>query len=218
VTGPPIREGVKFDAAGLGGQAVLGALFRTVRFERQGAEHFQPHQAGAGCIFTLWHGRLLAPAYLHRNEDLATLVSRSADGEYLTRLLLRWNYVAVRGSSSAGGMASVRELVRHARGGRSLVITPDGPRGPRQAMKDGPLYLARLSGLPIIPVSAVASRAWWIEGWDRFMVPQPFSTVRVRYAPPFHVARDADGAEIARRGKALEAVLNRLTEELDRDG
>jgi lysophospholipid acyltransferase (LPLAT)-like uncharacterized protein len=211
-----MREGARYHAAGLAGQGALGALFRTVRFVREGEAHFRPHQDGAGCIFTLWHGRLLAPAYLHRNEDLATLVSRSADGEYLTRLLMRWNYVAVRGSSSAGGTASVREMVRHARGGRSLVITPDGPRGPRQQMKDGPLYLARLSGLPIIPVSAVASRAWWVEGWDRFMVPQPFSTVHVRYAPAFHVARDADAAEIAARARALEAVLNDLTEALDR--
>jgi lysophospholipid acyltransferase (LPLAT)-like uncharacterized protein len=212
------RSGTRFSLAGVVSEAAFGGLFGTVRFEREGAEHFQPLQAGRGCIFVLWHGRLLAPAYLHRNEDLATLVSRSSDGEYLTRLLLRWRYVAVRGSSSAGGLASVRELVRHGRGGRSLVITPDGPRGPRQVMKEGPLYVARLSGLPIIPVSAAADRAWWIEGWDRFMVPRPFSRVRVLYGAPFHVAADADAAEIGDRARALEGVLNELTERVDRGG
>jgi lysophospholipid acyltransferase (LPLAT)-like uncharacterized protein len=210
-----MRSGVRYAIAGAAAHAMLGALFATVRFEREGAQHYRTLLEGEGCIFVLWHGRLLPLAYLHRHEGHATLVSRSADGEYLSRLLQRWGYLPVRGSSSSGGGAAVRAMARQARGGRSLVVTPDGPRGPRERMKDGALYLARLSGLPIVPVSAAADRSWWVHGWDRFLVPQPGTRIRVRYAPPFHVARDADAAEIGRRAVELEQILRALTQRLD---
>lgn len=210
-----MRRGLRYRAGGAGAFVALSALFRTVTFVRENPEHYLPHARGAGCMFVLWHGRLLAPAYLHRNERLATLVSRSADGEYLSRLLLHWGYVPVRGSSSRGGMAAIRELAREARAGRSLVITPDGPRGPREVMKGGPLYVARLSGRPIIPVAAAADRAWWFEGWDRFLVPKPFSRVLVKYGEPFFVPHDADAAELDRRAAALSSVLALLMRDVD---
>jgi lysophospholipid acyltransferase (LPLAT)-like uncharacterized protein len=166
-------------------------------------------------MFVLWHGRLLAPAYLHRHEQLATLVSRSADGEYLSRLLVHWGYLPVRGSSSRGGMAAVRELAREARSGRSLVITPDGPRGPREVMKHGPLYVARLSGRPIIPVAAAADRGWWFEGWDRFLVPKPFARVLVKYGEPFYVPRAADAAVLERCASDLTSTLGGLMRAVD---
>jgi lysophospholipid acyltransferase (LPLAT)-like uncharacterized protein len=209
------RHGLRYAAGGLASYATLSALFRTVRFERDGADHYLPHARGDGCMFVLWHGRLLAPAYLHRHEQLATLVSRSADGEYLSRLLLHWGYVPVRGSSSRGGMAAVRELAREARSGRSLVITPDGPRGPREVMKNGPLYVARLSGRPIIPVAAAADRGWWFEGWDHFLVPKPFSRVLVKYGEPFYVPRAADAMALERLATDLTSILSGLMRAVD---
>jgi lysophospholipid acyltransferase (LPLAT)-like uncharacterized protein len=210
------RRGARFSIAGRVAHAALSTLLHTVRVTRIGADHYRPLVAGKGCIFVLWHGRLLVPAYLHRHEGHATLVSRSADGEYLSRLLVHWGYYPVRGSSSRGGMAAVRELTRAARLRRSLVITPDGPRGPREVLKDGPLYVARLSGLPIVPVAASARRAWWVEGWDRFQVPQPFSRVVIEYGEPFDVEPDADAAQLGARRDALQAVLEELVQRVDR--
>jgi hypothetical protein len=129
----------------------------------------------------------------------------------------RWGYHAARGSSSRGGSEALRELVKAARHGASLAFTPDGPRGPRQKLKRGVLTAAQLSGLPIQPMSGAATRAWWLAGWDRFLVPKPFSTMYLRYGAPVYVPRDANESELNALELHLEATLNGLTEQADAD-
>ncbi|HEX7120458.1 MAG TPA: lysophospholipid acyltransferase family protein [Longimicrobiales bacterium] len=215
-----MRDGLRFRAAGWGGSRVLGAVFRTASFEVvAGGEHFARIRArGEPCIMVVWHGRLLPAVYHHRHQGIAALVSRSADGEYIARVLRRWGYETVRGSSSRGGASAFREMVRLARAGRSIAFTPDGPRGPRQKLKPGALAAAQATGLPVLPVAAGADRGWWIEGWDRFLVPKPFARIRVAYGEPEIVPREADAAEIAALERRLEGELNRLLEVVDGDG
>jgi lysophospholipid acyltransferase (LPLAT)-like uncharacterized protein len=177
----------------------------------------EPTEPPRPFIFALWHGRLLPLTYLHRNEGVSTLISRSSDGEYITRIVERWGYQAIRGSSSRGGGTALREIVKAARAGKSIAVTPDGPRGPRQKLKRGVLTAAQLSGLPLLPVSAAATRAWWFEGWDRFLVPKPFSRLYVRYGNLVHVPRDAGEDELARIEADFERALNTLTEQADAD-
>jgi lysophospholipid acyltransferase (LPLAT)-like uncharacterized protein len=202
--------------AGAFGKHVLDALLATVRFRVLTPE--PPRPARQGVIYTLWHGRLLPLTFLHRDQNIATLISQSSDGEYIARVVERWGYTAMRGSSSRGGSGALREMVKLARSGRSLAITPDGPRGPRQKLKPGVLTLAQLTGQPIVPMSASATRAWWVDArWDRFLVPRPFAIVFVRYADPIYVPRDADTPTMQRIGAQVEAKLIELTEATDRD-
>ena len=203
--------------AGALGKHMLDALLATVRFKIMAAE---PHYdvGDKGVIYTLWHGRLLPLTYYHRNQNIATLISQSSDGEYIARVVERWGYEAIRGSSSRGGGAALREMVKLSRTGRSLAITPDGPRGPRQQLKPGVLTLAQLTGLPMIPMSASATRAWWVDArWDLFLVPKPFSSVFVRYADPVFVPRGASESELAQIGRDVERTLIDLTTATDRD-
>jgi lysophospholipid acyltransferase (LPLAT)-like uncharacterized protein len=204
--------------AGAFGKHLLDALLATVKFRVVSAEPWRGLARGSGVIYTLWHGRLLPLTYYHRNQGIATLISQSADGEYIARVVERWDYTAIRGSSSRGGSGALREMVKLARTRRSLAITPDGPRGPRQKLKAGVLTLAQLTGQPMIPMSASATRAWWVDArWDLFLIPKPFSTVFVRYADPVWVPRDADDQQIAEIGAQVEATLVRLTAETDAD-
>jgi lysophospholipid acyltransferase (LPLAT)-like uncharacterized protein len=203
-------------AARLGGLALDG-LFRTLRYQVEGAPYHEAYTGqGKPVIFALWHGRLLPLGFLHRGQGIVTLISSSADGEYLARLLAHWGYQNVRGSSSRGGSEALRDIVRHIRQGESLAITPDGPRGPKQRMKPGVLLAAQLTGTPIIPTTASASDGWWPGSWDRFLIPKPFSTVHVRYGEPFLVARSADDVEVGRRSTELEHLLNSMTDDVDR--
>jgi lysophospholipid acyltransferase (LPLAT)-like uncharacterized protein len=140
-----------------------------------------------------------------------TLASRSADGEYITRVLHHWGYHVVRGSSSRGGDTALRELVRLARAGRSVAITSDGPRGPRERLKFGVLHMAQLSGAPLVPVGSAASRAWWFESWDRFLVPRPFAKLRVAYGDALFIPRDADSDGLAAAARRIEDAIGRLT-------
>ena len=210
---------VKHRVAGRLGRLAADALLSTVRFRVEGGERFAPFaERREPVIFALWHGRLLPLTYWHRGGRIAALVSRSGDGEYIARLVEGWGYETVRGSSSRGGSEALRDLVRKARNGWSLALTPDGPRGPRQRLQPGVITAAQLTGLPIVPLSAGCARAWWPGSWDRFCVPKPFSTVRVLYGEPVRVPRDADADALAWHGAALEAQLNAMTEEADRDG
>lgn len=196
----------------------MNRLLRTARFEVSGREHIEGLRSeGRACIFILWHGRLLPLGYLHRGEGVVGLISRSDDGEYLSQMLKHWEFVPVRGSSSRGGSAALREVVRHARRGRSIAITPDGPRGPRQKMKPGPIVAAQLSGLPIVPVAAGADRGWWFGGWDRFLIPKPFARIRVEYGEPVEVPRELDPERESELMRVLEEELNRLTRRVDRE-
>ena len=204
--------------AGSAGRRLIDALLGTVHFRVVTAQpHLDILKQGGGVIYTLWHGRLLPLTYFHRRQAIATLISRSGDGEYIARVVERWGYHAARGSSSRGGGAALRELVKAARHGASLAFTPDGPRGPRQQLKRGVLTAAQLSGLPIMPMSGAATRAWWLEGWDRFLVPKPFSTMFVRYGAPVYIPRDATESELSALELQVEATLNELTEHADAD-
>lgn len=211
-----MRSGLRYRIASGAAKLALESLLATVRFEVVGEEHHRQFTVhGRPVIYVLWHGRLLPLTYLHRGQGIAALISRSRDGEYIARLVEHWGYVTVRGSSSRGGSAALRDLVRHARAGRCLAITPDGPRGPRQQLKEGVLVAGQLTGLPLIPTTAAASRAWWVEGWDRFLIPRAFARVRVAYGPPVQVPRDAGEEELAALRRSLEDELNRLTAEVD---
>lgn len=206
----------RFRMADAGGRLLLDPLLATLRFQIRGEEHIeQLRAAGRGFIFVLWHGRLLAPTYYHRHQDIVTIISQSDDGEYIARVVERWGYEVIRGSSSRGGKRALYKLVRAARDGRVLAVTPDGPRGPKQKMKLGPLEIARRASSPLVPLVAASDRAWWFESWDRFLVPQPFATVRVAYGKPHEVPADANQQELERRAEKLECDLNRLLEEAD---
>ena len=203
-------------AAALVGGALLDSLFATVRYNVEGKENYEQFtRAGKPVVFAIWHGRLLPAAHLHRGQGVITLISPSADGEYLARLLGHWGFGNVRGSSSRGGTEALRELVRSVRRGHSLAITPDGPRGPMQKLKPGVLVAAQLAGAPVIPATASANRGWWPGRWDRFLIPKPFASVRVRYAEPYFIPRDAGDAEIEQHAQRVEQILNQMTADID---
>ena len=94
--------------------------------------------------------------------------------------------------------------------GAVLFITPDGPRGPNRELKRGALAAARMTGLPLVPVGVGVTSAWRIRGWDEFLVPKPFSTVRVAYGHPRSVPRHAGQAEMDEMIGSLRSELSQL--------
>ena len=93
-------------------------------------------------------------------------------------------------------------MLRKSRQGH-LVITPDGPRGPRFKFKPGALLLAQMSGRPILPMSYAASHAWLIK-WDRFVIPVPFSRIAIAIGPPVYVPRVNDAASLEQLQAKME--------------
>ena len=119
---------LKFETAGVLGTGLLSALFTTTRARRVGEDHYlRFREEGTPVIFVFWHGQLLPLIHYHRREDIVVLVSEHADGEYIGRVLQRNGFRTVRGSSTRGGHKGLRELIRSARAGHDLALTPDGP-------------------------------------------------------------------------------------------
>jgi lysophospholipid acyltransferase (LPLAT)-like uncharacterized protein len=210
------RHRIALGLAGSFGPLLLRGLYSSLAFEVEGAEH-QEATWGAGepVVFVTWHGRLVPLLYLYRGNDIVTLVSQHRDGEYLARVGRALGYETVRGSSTHGGFPALRELVRKLRAGRSLAITPDGPQGPREKLKPGALQAARMTGAPVIPVMAGTHRAWWFEGWDSFMVPKPFATIRVAIGEPRRVPRECSVRDLEQHAQVLESQLQDLKARVD---
>lgn len=172
-------------------------------WERKG-DHF---------ILAFWHRHLLLMPYAYRGRRISVLVSQSKDGELIARTVARLGIDASRGSSSRGGVAGLRALLRKAEEGWDIAFTPDGPRGPASEVQPGVILAAAASGLPIVPVAIAASRAKRLNSWDRFLVPLPFSSVHFVYGEPLEVPRRGDPAEAAAE---LKKRLNGAEAEAER--
>ena len=122
----------------------------------------------------------------------------------------------VRGSSTRGGVAALRESLRLLKGGGYVAISPDGPRGPRMRVQPGIIGLARLSGVPIVPLTFAVSRRKVARSWDRFVIALPFGRGVFAWGPPLHVSADAGDAAMEDARRTLEERLNALTAEADR--
>jgi lysophospholipid acyltransferase (LPLAT)-like uncharacterized protein len=210
---------IMFESGGVLGAGLLSTLFLTTRAERIGEDHYQRFRAqGKPVIFVFWHGQLLPLIHYHRHEGIVVLVSEHDDGEYISRVIKRNGFRAVRGSSTRGGTKGLRALIREARRGRDLALTPDGPRGPVRVFKPGALAAARVGGLPIIPMAVGVSSGWRLRSWDGFLVPRPLSSIQIEYAPPVHVPRDAGREQLEVLGRSIGETLNAMTNRLNAEG
>ena len=163
-------------------------------------------------IYTIWHRQEVIMTYAQRGRNLVGLVSKSKDGEYMARILMRFGFSFVRGSTTSGGFLSLRSLIKAARAGYSLAITPDGPKGPVFKVQPGAIYLAQKAGIPVIPCASAYTKKKILRSWDKYQFPLPFGRVQVVYGAPFYVAETDD---IPAKAIELENVLNALTAEAE---
>ena len=210
---------LKFEAAGVLGTGLVASLFVTTRVRRVGTDHYERfRRERTPVVFVFWHGQLLPLVHVHRHEGIVVLISEHDDGEYITRVIRRNGFGAVRGSSTRGGTKGLKGLVRAARRGHDLALTPDGPKGPRGVLKPGALAVAQMTGLPIVPLSVGASAGWRFRSWDGFLVPRPFSTITIEYLPPRFVPREADRADIEAMADSIGDEMNEAERRLAEGG
>lgn len=196
--------------------SAFGALYSN--FVRWTARIDRPEPPACGpCVLAMWHGRLMLLDYLRPNgRAMVTLISEHRDGRVISKmasLTTGGKIRTVTGSSSRGGSKAIRQLMRHARAGETIFITPDGPRGPNMTAQRGVIEIARLTGLPILPASASARWRTQRASWDRFIVPYPFTRVAVRWGEPICVSRDADGDALLAQVEATLTACQHAADE-----
>lgn len=183
----------------------LTTRLTIVRGEHRG----RLREANQRFIYAFWHQRQAFFTVSHRGDRMSMLISRSVDGEMIAETIRRCCGVAsVRGSSSRGASDAVRGLIKALRSGLDIGITPDGPKGPKEEIKDGVMYLAQKLGVPILPVTNAQSNRLILKGtWDQFQVPMPFGRSVVVYGEPISVGPLDDlKAKAAELKRSLDAI------------
>lgn len=202
------------------GYPVVRALTSTWTWKVSGAEHVDAiTKAGHHPILALWHGRILAATPYFANRGIVAMASENFDGEWIARLLAKFGYGAARGSSSRGGPAALRQLVRDVKA-HGVAFTLDGPRGPAEVAQPGAVWLAKATGQPLLPFHSEAASSWTLNSWDQTQIPRPFTTVAMAIGQPIYVPRDADDysqdVHLANLSAALEACKKQCAELLCR--
>jgi lysophospholipid acyltransferase (LPLAT)-like uncharacterized protein len=179
-------------------RGLIGLLTATYRIEKViGEEHMAAFiEDGAVCAPAYWHqhhiiGSTLIRSWIARGFKACFLVSGSVDGDVPERVARAWGAEVIRGSANQSGALALRDQQRMMKQGYSIVTTADGPRGPQHEFKPGTVLMARVAGVPIVPIGCAADRAWYLEKrWDRFMIPKPFARIVVAVGEPVPVPRD----------------------------
>ena len=175
------------------------------------------HAANKPFIGAFWHGRLaMMPYAWNRRAPFLMLISGHRDGRIIADAVRHFGIDSIEGSSTEGGPAALRRMVRQLKDGNCIGITPDGPDGPAMRASSGIVAAARLSGAPVIPVTYATSRRRILDTWDRFHLPFPFSRGIFLWGEAIEVPQDADANAMERYRVLIEERLNALTFEADR--
>ncbi len=191
------------------------SLYRlTLRLAIVGEKHRSAVRArGKKPLHAIWHQRMVGGILAHRGQGFVTMASKSDDGEIIATFLALWGFKAARGSSSKDGDLAVLEFLEALKGAPGGALTPDGPRGPARRCKRGILTLAEEGNGVVLPSASSSTRPLFLNSWDRFLVPKPFSRCVVVFGPPLERAvGEAEEAFLARAAAAIDAA----TSEADR--
>jgi lysophospholipid acyltransferase (LPLAT)-like uncharacterized protein len=191
---------------------VWGSTIRHLRMSVDGTYHPRnPDQQR--CVYAVWHESVTALAFIHTKIDL--LISHHADGEFGAQACRFLNVGVIRGSSTRGGATALLEMIQRAQS-RHILVTPDGPRGPRHMIRPGLVFLASVTGLPIVLIGIGYSRAWRLKTWDRMAIPFPWSTTCGVISEPIYIPQNIRTDDFADYCSQIEQRFIKLTASAER--
>lgn len=194
------------------GHSLIRLIGPTLRVSVSYEEGAQKTLDQRPLIASFWHSCMIPATYIFRDMGIRVMSSDSYDGQYMGRIIHKFGFVAVKGSSSRNAVRALLGLRRALEEGWTVAFTLDGPRGPRHKVKPGPVALARSSGLALTMFHAAVDRVWVLNSWDRLMIPMPFSRVLVRVGKLIPVPEDATDEDLERYTAELQASLDRVCE------
>jgi lysophospholipid acyltransferase (LPLAT)-like uncharacterized protein len=196
-------------AIGYGFIRLIGPTLRVCVSREEGAQETVGQRP---LIISFWHACIIPATYLFRNLGIRVMSSNSYDGEYMGRIIHKFGFVAVKGSSSRNAVRALLGLRRALQQGWAVAFTLDGPRGPRQKVKPGPVALARSSAVPLTMFHIAVEKSWALNTWDRLVIPKPFSRVLMRFGKLIPVPGDASDGDLERYQQQLQDSLDRIRE------
>ena len=207
------------------GQKLIGFLFysitslisRSIRWEylieNEKSNIFNSNEE---YIFCCWHNKLfLGPHLLPRNRIINALQSSHSDGMVTSLAFKYLGMNVILGSSKKGGMQAFRKMVKCIKSGESVAITPDGPKGPKEKVKEGIIKLAQITETSIIPLVWTTNKFKLINSWDNFVIPYPFSKGVYSFGKPIYIKKQINEYELETARQNLENEIKRLTKEVE---
>lgn len=191
-------------------KGVMLPIMGTCAVRTAGAAHVaQLRERGRPWLYCSWHNNIAMGVCRLRNQKVAMMTSASRDGDLITGAIEALGNISIRGSSSYRGSQAARDMVRVVRRGHSGAISPDGPRGPAYRCQAGAVWVAALTGCPLVPYHLEADRQWLVNSWDRHKIPKPFATIHEHFGEPLYVTREEmkEG-----ESKALATLQERMLE------
>jgi lysophospholipid acyltransferase (LPLAT)-like uncharacterized protein len=188
---------------------LIGPTLRVCVSREEGAQERVEQRP---LIISFWHACIIPATYFFRDCGIRVMSSNSYDGEYMGRIIGKFGFVAVKGSSSRNAVRALLGLRRALQQGWAVAFTLDGPRGPRYKVKPGPVALARSSGAALTMFHIAVEKAWVLNTWDRLIIPKPFSRVLMRFGKLIPVPAGASDEELERYQRELQESLDRVRE------
>ena len=172
---------------------------------------------GRTFIVAFWHGRLLMmPLAWHGLAPFHMLISAHRDGRIIAGAMTYFGIGTIAGSTSRGGSSALREIFKRLKEGGCIGITPDGPRGPAMTVSIGIVNIARLAGVPIVPVTYATSRRRVLATWDRFHLALPFGRGVYLWGEPIEIAKELDETGLERARHRVETRMVEMVSDADR--
>ena len=172
------------------------------------------HDPQKVCIVNIWHNRLLMlPPLFERplRKRTVAVVSASRDGQYVADFASQFNAKCIRGSTKREGVKVIHDAIKTIQGGCMVVVTPDGPRGPRYRMSKGPIHIASQLGIPVVALGINYSSYWAVKSWDKFRLPKPWSKLIVVIGKELSIPADLTAEDLEHWRKEAENELNRVS-------
>jgi len=163
-------------------QIYIQIAFRLNKIKVIGRENLDSILDGRhSTLLGVWHGRFLFPSYYlySQNIDFWAIASKHKDAEVMAKILSRWGFGLIRGSSRKGGENVIKEMNKKFKEKQNIAVTCDGPKGPPKIAKPGSVSIAIKNNSKIYTITGSATKYWKINSWDSFMLPKPFGTVYI---------------------------------------
>jgi hypothetical protein len=162
---------------------IIFIVMKLLWFTYRKKYHFINPLTQGQCMAVTWHAELLISPQVYRkfrpNQKTSAIIAQHHDGELIARVLGFFHILPLRGSSRRGAKSVLINAIKALKEGHSIMITPDGPKGPRYSMSDGAVALALRSSLPLMVVNYQASAYWQLKSWDKFIIPKPFASLEI---------------------------------------
>ena len=212
-----MNKKIKITLTSFFGQWLFQILFKLNKIEVKGEENLiNLINSGRPIMVCVWHGRLVFPSWYLRlkTTNVHAIASRHTDAEIMARILRRWGYGLIRGSTRKGGKAVVQKMADVFKNAGIIAVTNDGPKGPPRIAKAGSTGLALKYNVQIVTITGSATKFWQMKSWDRSMLPKPFGTIHIIVSPPLDISEKPETAD--EEVKLLSDFMNQYQNEADR--